>query len=180
MKNLILHIFIFILTTSSLYAQEKDAGIANDIPAMPTPLDDEVLDWLIGEWQGNINNASASVATLLKYEYTLDNQYVAIFSKSVINGINYQGKGAMTLKPHTKEVIGFWSDNRRGLYKGKGSIDNDMLKMIWYSAEGNTTRIIKKIDKNKFLLLISISDKDGKIDEQSIEFIRIRDLTSEE
>ncbi len=180
MKKIVPYIFILLPALFPLQAQDtkftNDANLRNELP----PIDNQVLNWLKGEWQGELGNDHDIVKTVIKYEYTLDRQFLSVLSNSSFRGHNYKMQGTITLREGSQEVVGFWSDNLRGLYKGKGAIDNNMLKMVWYNNKNTITRIIKKTGNNKFMLLEQKKDQNGNVEEHRGEFSRIRDLTSDQ
>lgn len=180
MKKLFLLILIMLFATVILVAQDEKKVSEAESYKVPAPLNDEIMNWLIGEWQGKMTTPMGETNEWIKYEYTLNNQFIMMTGTATNDQMAYEGNGAISLKPNSKEAMGYWIDNMRGMYKGKGSRDNDMLKMTWYGEAGSTTRIIKKLGSNKFMLISQSPGEDGKIFEGKGEFTRLKDLTSDE
>ena len=78
------------------------------------------------------------------------------------------------------EMMGYWIDNMRGMYKGKGMREGDMIKMTWYGPQGKATRMTKKLGNDKFVVIAQSTDPKGNPIESKGEFTRIKDLTSEQ
>ena len=174
-------IFLFISCTVVSQAQEKEQAKETDSYAAPAPLNDDLMDWMIGEWRGKMNGPMGETDEWLKYEYTLENQFLMVSATSKMgDNWDYKGNGAITLKPESKEMMGYWIDNMRGMYKGKGMREDNMVKMIWYGPQGKATRITKKSGNDKFIVIAQSTDAEGNPIESKGEFTRIKDLTSEQ
>ncbi len=70
--------------------------------------------------------------------------------------------GALTVDPKTGELIGYWIDNMRGFYIGKGKIGENQYTMTWDGPMGKSTRITEKINDDEFKITIKTTGPDGK------------------
>lgn len=181
MKKLFILTLVFLFISCLAISQEKEQVEETESYAAPAPLEDDLMNWMIGEWKGKTVAPWGETEEWLKYEYMLGNQFLMVSATSKMGTEwDYEGNGAITMKPESVEVMGYWVDNMRGMYKGKGMREGDMLKMTWYGPKGNETRITRKLGPDKFMVIGQSKDADGNIVESKGEFIRIKDLTSEE
>lgn len=181
MKRLLFLTLSFLFISSLVISQEKDQAKETESYTAPTPLDDDLMNWMIGEWKGKMTGPMGETDEWLKYEFMLGNQFLMVSATSKMGeNWNYEGNGALTLKPESAEVMGYWVDNMRGMYKGKGMKEGEMIKMTWYGPEGSATRITKKLGNDKFVVISQSKDAEGNPVESKGEFTRVKDLTSEE
>ena len=181
MKKLVFLTLNFLFISCLAISQEKEQAKETESYTAPAPLNDDLMDWMIGEWKGKMVSPMGETEEWFKYEYTLENQFLMMSATSKMGADwDYKGNGAITFKPESKEVMGYWIDNMRGMYKGKGEREGDMVKMTWYGPQGNATRITKKLGNDKLMIISQSKDADGNTIEGKGEFTRIKDLTSEQ
>ncbi|MDN5210649.1 hypothetical protein QQ020_01280 [Fulvivirgaceae bacterium BMA12] len=180
MKKLFFATLTLVFLSFAAIAQEKEATTESASYSAPAPLNDDLMEWMIGEWKGKMVGPMGESEEWLKYEYGLGDQFLMVSATSSMGEFNYKGTGAITLKPESEEVVGYWIDNMRGMYKGKGMREGDMVKMTWYGPNGNATRITKKEGNDKFTVISHSPGADGNTIESKGEFTRIKDLTSDE
>lgn len=181
MKKLVYFTLIFLFISCLAISQEKEQAKETESYTAPAPLNDDLMAWMIGEWKGKMVGPMGETEEWLKYEYTLEKQFLMVSATSKMGADwEYEGYGAITLKPESMEMMGYWIDNIRGMYKGKGMREGDMIKMTWYGPQGKATRMTKKLGNDKFVVIAHSTDPKGNPIESKGEFTRIKDLTSEQ
>ncbi|MBS4028857.1 MAG: hypothetical protein KGZ58_09480 [Ignavibacteriales bacterium] len=167
---LFVSMFVYALTT---FAQPDDAN-SN---APPKPLDDNIHQWMIGEWTGTSESNMGSAKEWQKCEWACDKQYVLVqytsqFTKlnpdflkmnaeqmkmsveeveKMMMGSKYTGLGVLTMDPKSGEYLGQWYDNWRGSYKGRGKLDGKKVMMHWEGTMGPSDRTVGFEDENTMI-----------------------------
>ncbi|MFQ5603877.1 MAG: DUF1579 family protein [bacterium] len=162
-----------------LMAQDKDAT-KDDMAAMmtaPAPLDDDFMQWMVGEWEGWSESSMGKSKDWVKYEMGLDGQFLLIHYKSQMGEISYTGMGAITKDAETGDAIGLWIDNFRSMSNGKGKREGDTMTMNWSGKMGSGTRITQKVSADKFVVTESWTMPDGSVMESKSELTRIKKVT---
>ncbi|MCZ6819213.1 MAG: hypothetical protein O7G31_06940 [Calditrichaeota bacterium] len=54
--------------------------------------------------------------------------------------------------------MGYWMDNYRGMYQGKGKREGDKLTMEWQGYQGTYTNVLEKVDENTYTTTWSFAD----------------------
>ena len=137
----------------------------------PEALDDEMMNWLVGEWEGSYVSPMGTSKDWMKYEYGLDKQFLFIQGTSETAAMNYKGMGAMTIDSQGN-VVGDWIDNLRGRYNGKGTKAGNVVTLEWDGTSGKSTRITEKLDENKLRVAVKMPGPDGTMMEYTGEFTR--------
>jgi len=186
-----------LLLTASAWAQDKPS----EAPAMPmTPppaLNDELFQWMVGEWEGWTSSSMGKSQDSQKIEWALDNQFLVIHFTAKSSESNpeamkamaeamklseadmkkmmdmaYKGLGTMTISPMTGEVTAMWFDNWRSTYKGIGKREGNVITVNWESPMGSETRTIEKIGSDKMMITFKGKDMTGKDMEGRSEMTR--------
>lgn len=143
----------------------------------PAPLADEMMSWLVGEWEGTFEGPMGTSEEWIKYSFGLDKQFLFIEATSAAGEMNYHGMGAITVDAQG-EVVGDWIDNMRGRYEGAGAKEGNIVTMEWDGTMGKSTRITEKLDDNKFKVTVKMPGPDGTMGEYTGEFTR-KEMMSE-
>ena len=124
-------------------------------PEPPPPLDSDIAEWFVGEWEGKSMSPMGEAVEWRKYEIGLGGQFLLIQATSTHvdpeggEGMVYEGMGAMTKGPEG-HWVGIWIDNMRGMYKGRGRREEDRIHMAWEGPMGVAHRMIGKVDDNTY------------------------------
>jgi hypothetical protein len=168
MKKLffMLGLAIFIGAVLPVAAQEKEAdkkAMSGEMASMmpPQPLNDEWFNWLVGEWEGWSDSPQGKTQDWEEFEMGLDGQFLFVESKSVMGNITYTGMGAITVHPQSGERLGYWIDNFRGMYEGKGKLEGNTITMEWLGNQGTYNETIEKLSDNKYKINWSFTDPRG-------------------
>jgi hypothetical protein len=70
----------------------------------------------------------------------------------------YKGMGPTTINPQTAEVVGYWFDNWRGMYKGAGKREGNKITMRWEGTMGTSERTIEKVSDDKMVMTFKEKD----------------------
>ncbi len=103
-----------------------------------------------------------------------------ITSKSEMGEMKYKGMGAITLNPETGESMGYWIDNFRGMYAGKGKREGNKATMEWKGSQGTYKETIEKVSEDKFITSYTFTDTKGKVMEGHGEMTRVKEMTEKE
>lgn len=174
MKKLLVIVMVLVFAAASvlvLPAQEEKKK-AEPKPSQeqytpPKPLDNAMMKYLVGEWEGSMESPMGTSAEFLRYWIGLDGQFLFMEGASKAGNMKYSGIGAMTISPNTGNVMGYWIDNFRGMYHGDGKIEGNKCAMEWTGTMGRSKRIIEKIDENKLSITVIMDGPDGR--EQSLK-----------
>lgn len=135
-------------------------------PEPPPPLDSDLAEWFVGEWEGRSEGPMGEAREWRKYELGLGGQYLLIHAKSVHGDdeggecMIYEGLGGMTKGPEG-HWVGFWVDNMRGMYKGRGRREEDRIHMAWEGPNGVAHRVMEKVDDNTYEARSKMVSPDG-------------------
>ena len=158
-----------------LLAQDQEATKSESEMAQMTPpqaLSDEWSKWMIGEWEGWSESPMGKSKDWMKCEFGLDGQFVMMqITGTMDNGLTYKGMGAQTVTP-AGEMVGYWIDNWRGMYEGKGKPEGNKITMVWESPMGKAERTMEKVSADKFTVLEKFSMPDGQMMESKSEMTR--------
>jgi hypothetical protein len=176
MKRLIQLLLAVTICVTPLLAQEKaeEKKVEMDAAQMmpPEALSDEWSKWMVGEWEGWSESAMGKSKDWFKCEFGLDGQFLMMqVSGTMENGMTYEGMGAQTIN-QTGEVVGYWIDNWRGMYEGKGKPEGNKLTIVWESPMGKAERTMEKISDDKFTVIEKFSMPNGQIMESKSEMTR--------
>lgn len=140
--------------------------------AIPEQLGAE-WDWMIGEWEGVVESPMGTSKEWEKVKYTLDRQFIVIHTKSDYGNMIYHGTGYMTCEPGSNNLVGFWFDNMRGIYKGSGKKEGNTSTMTWSGKGNRSVRHMEKLSDDKYLLTVKWDGPDGKTMEAKGEYQKI-------
>jgi hypothetical protein len=174
MKHISILLLIVLLCISlPLIAQEQEKAKQEmtPMPEPPKPLGDD-WNWMVGEWEGWSESPMGKSKEWEKAEFGLDKQFLLIKGTSEMEGMTYKGIGALTVNPETEELVGYWIDNYRCVYEGKGKQEGNKSIMKWVGPMGESTRIQEKVDNNKYILTVKATGPDGKEMESKAVMIR--------
>jgi hypothetical protein len=197
---------LLVSMSMSLMAQEKEMEKAKEemkTMAPPNALDDDWSKWIVGEWEGKTETPMGKHQDWMKIELGLDNQFIMMKYKSKMAEMTpeqmtamketmnmsdegmakmkdmvYKGLGIETVNPATGEVIGYWFDSWRGVYKGTGKREGNKTTMNWEGPMGSSTRTVEKVDENKMVMTFTETMPNGKVIEGRSEFTR-KEMTTE-
>ena len=155
----ILLLALVLCITLPLLAQEQEKP--GTPPPPPKPLGEE-WDWMIGEWEGYAESPMGKSKEYEIVQFTLDRQFLFIQATSEYNGMTYKGGGVTTVDPETGGLVGYWFDNWRGIYMGKGELEDNKSTMTWEGPMGKSTRITEKVSNDEYTLTVKMTGPDGK------------------
>jgi hypothetical protein len=151
--------------------EEKKAEGEQAQMAPPPPLNDEFINWMVGEWEGWTESPMGKSTDWQKNFLSLDGQFMLIDYKSEGAGGSYHGMGAITLS-QSGEVLGYWIDNMRTMSEGKGTREGNVVTMEWQDQNGKMTRIMEKVSADKFTESVSWPGPDGTMMQAKCEMTR--------
>lgn len=170
---------LMLCITMPLLAQEKAAETADKKEmteqaemAPPSALDDDFCKWLVGEWEGWSEGPEGKHSEWEKIEMGLNGQVLLREAVSKMDDGEYAGMGGMTINPESGEFMGYWMDNHRGMYQGKGKREGDKLTMEWEGYQGTYTNVLEKVDENTYTTTWSFTDAGGNTKEGKSEMTR--------
>lgn len=152
------------------------AVLGQETPAPPKPLDDDMIKWMVGEWEGWSESPMGKTKEWMSCQIGLDGQFMLMSGKSEAQGQVYKGMGCLTIDPKTGELVGLWIDNWRGMYKGKGKREGNKTIMEWVGTMGKSTRITEKINEDKFVETVKLPGPDGKMTTMKAEYTRVKKM----
>ncbi|NIM17421.1 MAG: DUF1579 domain-containing protein [Candidatus Aminicenantes bacterium] len=144
------------------------------MPTPPKPLDTPIIRWMLGEWEGWMNSPMGKSQEWMACSMGLNDQFMLIEGSSKAGTIKYHGMGAVTVDPKTGDSVGYWIDNYRGMFEGKGKEEGNKVVMEWSGNMGKSTRIMEKIGPDKMKITVKMPGPDGKIVAVSGEMTRIK------
>jgi hypothetical protein len=144
------------------------------MPTPPKPLDTPMTRWMLGEWEGWMNSPMGKSQEWMACRMGLNNQFMMIEGSSKAGAMEYHGIGAVTVDPNTGLNVGYWIDNFRGMFDGKGKEEGNKLVMDWTGNMGKSTRITEKVGPDKMKITVEMPGADGKIVTVSGEMTRIK------
>ena len=144
------------------------------MPEMPKPLDTPMTKWMIGKWQGFMNSPMGKSQEFMECRMGLNDQFMMMEGASKAGPMNYKGVGAVTVDPKTGNSVGYWIDNFRGMYEGKGKEEGNKITMEWIGKMGKSTRIMEKIGPDKMKITVEMPGPDGKMATVTGEMTRIK------
>ncbi len=198
-KNRLLLLAGVLLLAATASAQDQEPSKAVMPMTPPGPLTDDLMQWMVGEWEGWSSTPVGKSQDWQKIEWALDNQFLLIhftgkttevdqqarqamaeamkLSKADMDKMQnmvYKGMGTITLNRMTGEVIASWFDNLRGVYTATGRREGNKLITIWPSPMGPETRTFEKISDDKMVTTFKGKDFTGKDAEARGEYTRTK------
>lgn len=182
-RGSIVLLVLMLCITMPLLAQEKAAEKGEETAdkkemtehaemAPPPALDDDLCKWLVGEWEGWSEGPKGKHSEWEKIEMGLNGQVLLREAVSKTNDGEYAGMGGMTINAESGEFMGYWMDNHRGMYQGKGKREGDKLTMEWQGYQGTYTNVLEKVDENTYTATWSFTDAGGNTMEGKSEMKR--------
>lgn len=198
-KNRLLLLAGVLLLAATASAQDQEPSKAVMPMTPPGPLTDDLMQWMVGEWEGWSSTPVGKSQDWQKIEWALDNQFLLIHFTGKTTEVNqqarqamaeamklskadmdkmqnmvYKGMGTITLNRMTGEVIASWFDNLRGVYTATGRREGNKLITIWPSPMGPETRTFEKISDDKMVTTFKGKDFTGKDAEVRGEYTRTK------
>jgi hypothetical protein len=196
-KSWVLSLVCILLLAGSVLAQEQKAAPEAMSMMPPQALSDDLLTWMVGEWEGWTTSPMGKSHDWQKIEWALDNQFIIMhytakttepnqeamkamaeamkMSKEDMEKMQnmvYKGMGTMTLNPQNGELMAMWFDNMRGTYKGTGKREGNMFVTSWESPMGTETRTIEKAGEDKMVMTFKGKGPTGEDMEGRTELTR--------
>ncbi len=190
--KLLLAVSIMLLLSLSAFPQEAEVGkdkMSTEPMEMmpPQPLNNAMLNWLVGEWEGTTETNMGKSEDWMKIEKGLDGQFLLMHYKGKNTEVKdeamksmkeqmhmtdeqinemmqkpYMGMGVITLNPKSGELMGYWFDSYRDVSKGTGTVEAAKSMMTWTSpAMGTMSRTTEKLGPDKMKITIKGKDTSG-------------------
>ncbi len=202
MKRTLLVMFVLfaVLTALLLVAQEKETSAEKAAPMGDmNPTEDEVWQWMIGEWEGWTESPMGKSEDWMKFEWDLNKQFLVTHVKSAMSQPNpemlkqmaqeqnrpeeavremitapYWVKGYATLDHKTGDIVSYWFDSYRGIYKGTETREDNKITMRMEELNGNVIieRTAEKVSKDKMVGTFKNTLPDGNVIEGRFEATR--------
>lgn len=138
-------------------------ALVGQMPSPPKPLDTPMIKWMLGEWEGWMNSPMGKSQEWMACSMGLNDQFMLIEGSTKTGAMNYHGMGAVTVDPKTGDTVGYWIDNFRGMFEGKGKEEGNKVVMEWSGNMGKSTRIMEKVGPDKMKITVEMSGADGKM-----------------
>lgn len=186
-----------LLVLPSLAQEKKEGKEAEQSMTPPKPLEDDFINWMVGEWDGWTQSPMSKSKDSYKMEWSLDKQFALmhITSKTTemtaaqkkdaaeaygmsmedlekIMQMTYKGMGLLTLNPMTGEPMGYWFDNWRGVYKGTGKREGNREVMTWEGPMDTEMRTTERVSNDKMVVTFSWKSPKGPMMEGKSEYTR--------
>jgi hypothetical protein len=196
MKRLALLLF-FVVACLALPLFAQDTKEAAPAMAPPKALEDDLMKWMVGEWEGWDNSPMGKSQVWQKNELSLDNQFVVTHYTSKITemtpeqmkaaaamygmpedqaknmiGTVYTGMGPTTINPQTGEIVAYWFDSMRSVYTGKGKRDGGKYTVNWEGPMGSMVMVVEKTADDKMVMTFDQKDPSGNVMQSKAEFTR--------
>lgn len=202
MKKTLLVMFALLaaLTTLLLIAQEKEMSAEEEkLVAALNPSDDEVWQWMIGEWEGGSESAMGKSEDWMKFEWDLNSQFLTSEVRSTAAELNpemvskiaaeqgkteaeiqkmmsapYWAKGYATFDYQSGEIVSYWFDSHRSIYKGSETRSGNTITMHMKQLNGMITveRTAEKVSNDKMVGTFRSTLPDGQVIEGGFEATR--------
>ncbi|MCP5105293.1 MAG: DUF1579 domain-containing protein [bacterium] len=172
-KIIVMMLVVLVFIVMPVLAQEakKDAPPSF---APPQPLDNALMKWMVGDWEGSMNGPMGPSKEWLGYKFGMGGQFLFMEGGTKTGAMNYKGIGALTINAKTGVVEGYWIDNFRGMYHGKGKIEGNKNIMKWDGTMGKSLRIVEKVSENKMVVSVTMAGPDGKDQTFKGELTRVK------
>lgn len=132
----------------------------------PAALQEDLYDWMIGEWEGTTESSMGKTADEMKVDWDLEHQFVDVHYKQKSGegtaAMVYKGRGMMTVNAQSKEYVGYWFGSFRDISTGKGTRTGNKITMAWEGGTGPETRTIEKVADDKMVMTFKGTGPDGK------------------
>lgn len=138
------------------------APLAAQVPTPPKPLESPMMKWMVGEWEGTFESPMGKSQEWMACSMGLNDQFLLMEGASTVQAGKYKGMGALTIDPKTGGTHGYWIDNFRGRYEGKGKEEGNKIIMEWTGTMGTSTRTIEKVNEDKMKVSVTMPGPDGK------------------
>ena len=154
--SLLFLIFIFIMTIS-VFAQEEENGMQM---TPPPPLNDELMNWMVGEWEGYSISEMGKSKDKLIYKMDFGGQFLIMHYAAEREGSVMTGMGMIT---HTDDgkYAGYWIDSWRTMSEGIGNRQGDFSTMEWSTPMGVYVRKTERVNENTMKVFGLMKDADG-------------------
>jgi hypothetical protein len=201
MKRTFMVMFVLLaaLTTILLLAQEKVSTHNKTSISSIDPAEDEMWNWMIGNWRGWSESPLGKTQDWIKCEWDLNQQFLLTHIKSQMIEPNremlqelaekhnttsdkiikmmlapYSGKGYSTINQNGK-INCYWFDSLRRVYSGSEIRNGNMVKMIWKEEGGNIVieRTFEKVGENKLTGTFKNKLPNGQVIEGRFEATRM-------
>ena len=175
-RTIVLSVLFILLTAIFAIAQEGEADHSQITP--PTPLEEEFMSWMVGEWKGSSTSQMGKTIDYMRCEMDLGGQFMTMTYKSKTeDGRKMSGMGAIT-KDKAGKLVGYWIDSWRTMSKGNGTREGWISTMHWTTAEGSYTRTTEKVDENTMKVTGVMKNADGSEIRSQAEFKRVEKKAS--
>lgn len=197
-RMLVLLLVMGVSSATPLFAQGTDNSSQSAPPSvLPKPLDDEMLKWMIGEWEGWSESKFGKSQVWQQAELGLDGQFIVLQytaktvqqspeqakAAAVAFGMplsdieklkNTVGKGLvyLTTDPKTGEVGLDQYTNIREVYKATGKREGDKIVFTYEGTLGSGKFTIEKAANDKMVLVDVSKVPSGEVVESRSEMIR--------
>lgn len=140
------------------------------IPAFALSQEDQFLQRLQGNWEGDGTALGGAARLYIKWEWVLDNKFLRLHLKSEMTAANgakrvFEGQ-AYYRSAGVDKYVAHWFDSRGVAFPIKAQLDGNTLVAWWGSAEteqGKST--YQLIDETTMEVVDSVKQKDGTIRE---------------
>lgn len=179
MKKLyVISIALVVCLAVPLMAQEKEMAKKDmpEMPAPPDPIDDEFINWLIGEWTGWSEGPMGKAEVSVNCSKAFGDQFMLVEYKSKSAMGDFTGGGVYTTNDEGG-IEAFWVDSMREMAKGKGKRDGDVMTMNWEGKMGKGTRVTTKVSDDKYVVTSKFEMPDGTVMEGKEEMTRVKEMT---
>lgn len=155
--------------------EDKMAG-AHPEMVPPPALDNELMMYFIGDWEGKMEGPMGQTEDKVNYQMGLGGQFLLLQVESKMSEGSMTGMGAITMGKDGK-LKGYWVDSFRGMAEGAGMIEGNKVTIVWTTDQGTYTRISEKIDDDTFSVIGKMEMADSSVMESSGKFTRVKDMT---
>lgn len=187
-----------VATEVQIPVKQSSTAQGNKTAFNPLPLDHEWCRWIVGKWVGTGKSNAGTGRGAIRVELALNGQFLMFSGEAEVVSISdeqrqylktqlhaadeeierfkaapYRGLEIYTIDQKTGEVVGYLFDSLRCMATGRGEWTADTQTMRWQWATGHkSTRITKKLDKDRLSMVERIAMPDGSTMEESGEMVR--------
>jgi len=172
MRDLIRRVvLLLIVAMTPLFAQEE-GGMPT---APPPPLNDEFINWMLGEWKGSTTSTMGKTSDHMICEMGFDGQFmISTYKSKGEKGMNMEGMAIMTKTPDGK-LTAYWIDSWRSMSEGSGTREGNISRTEWTTPMGTYVRTTEKVDENTMRIVGIMPGPDGTEMRSETELKRVQE-----
>lgn len=178
--------------------EQKEQTEAKRVKFNPLPLENQWMNWLVGDWVGSGQSDAGTAHATMHAEMALNGQFLLVSGKAQVTDISTEQRQYLetqlhaseeeiqrfqsspfkslelyTIDQETGEIVGYLFDSLRCMATGRGQLQGNLLTMEWQWATGHTsTHITERLSDDSASVVERIAMPDGSTMEESSKMVR--------